>query len=118
VFFRPGGLPVGTFYKAWATACEAANVASRIFHDLRRTAARDIVRRRVLERVAMKRTGRETRDVFDRYNISDEQDDLPAAELLAGRLDFTVTIAGNESKTTTARTTDRKYALRLIKSGS
>ena len=99
VFFRPGGRPVGTFYKAWATACEAANVAGRIFHDLRRTAARDMVRRGVPERVAMKRTGLETRDVFDRYDICDEQDDLHAAELLAGRLDVAVTIAGNESRT-------------------
>ena len=43
VFFRPKGRPVATFYKAWQTACEAANVAGRIFHDLRRTAARDMV---------------------------------------------------------------------------
>jgi hypothetical protein len=69
VFFRPGGLPVDTFYKAWATACEAANVAGRIFHDLRRMAARDMVRSGTPERVAMTVTGHETRDVFERYNI-------------------------------------------------
>jgi integrase len=118
VFFRPKGRPVETFYKAWATACEAANVAGRIFHDLRRTAARDMVRRGVPERVAMKRTGHETRDVFDRYNICDEQDDQHAAELLAGRLDVSVAVAAGESKSTTASTTGRKPALRLIKAGS
>jgi integrase len=74
VFFRPGGRPVGTFYKAWATACEAANVAGRIFHDLRRTAARDMVRSGTPERVAMTVTGHETRDVFERYNIVSDQD--------------------------------------------
>jgi integrase len=118
VFFRPKGRPVETFYKAWATACEAANVAGRIFHDLRRTAARDMVRRGVPERVAMKRTGHETRDVFDRYNICDEQDDQHAAELLAGRLDVAVAVAAGESKSTMASTTGQKPALRLIKAGS
>lgn len=54
----------------------------------------------------MKRTGHETRDmfdVFDRYNVCDEQDDLHAAELLAGRLDVASAIAGNEPKGTTGR---------------
>jgi integrase len=118
VFFRPGGRPVGTFYKAWATACEAANVAGRIFHDLRRTAARDMVRRGVPERVAMRRTGHETRDVFDRYNICDEQDDRHAAELLSGRLDVAVAIAAGESQSTTTSTTARKSTLRLVKGRS
>src|SRR2546427_1048294 len=43
------------------------------------------LRRGVPERVAMRRTGHQTRDVFDRYNIWDEQDDRRAAELLARR---------------------------------
>ncbi len=40
VFFRPGGRPVGTFYKAWATDRNMANIAGRVFYNLRPTAAR------------------------------------------------------------------------------
>jgi integrase len=115
VFFRPGGLPVSTFRKAWATACETANVAGRIFHDLRRTAARDMVRSGTPERVAMTVTGHETRDVFERYNIVSEQDRRDVAARNAGRLP--VAVAVGETKSTTARTTRQKPALRLIKAG-
>lgn len=118
MFFRPGGRPVGTFDKAWDTACAVANVAGRVFHDLRRTAARDMVRRGIPERVAMRRTGHETRDGFDRYAICSEEDDRHAAEMLSGRLDVAVAIAGGDAKSTTTRTTARKSALRLIKGGS
>ena len=57
------------------------------------------------------------RDVFDRYNICDEQDDRHVAVLLSRRLDMAVATAGGESKSTMARTRPES-ALRLVKGRS
>ncbi len=93
--FHRDGEPVGDFRKAWATACVEAGlyrivvtdtkgaekkVPDRLFHDLRRTAARNMVRAGVPERVAMEITGHRTRSMFDRYNIVSEDDLRVAAQ--------------------------------------
>lgn len=72
VFHREGE-PVGDFRKAWATACKEANVPHRMFHDLRRTASRNMIAAGVPQAVAMKITGHRTDSMFRRYAIVNEE---------------------------------------------
>jgi integrase len=59
------------FSKSWATACKAAGCPGRLFHDLRRSAVRDMVRSGVSRTVAKTISGHVTDSVFARYDITD-----------------------------------------------
>lgn len=86
VFFRSNGRPVKSFKAAWAKATEAAGVGDRIFHDLRRTAVRNLIDAGVPEHTAQTITGHLTRDVFDRYDIRNDEDRKKAIGKLADYL--------------------------------
>jgi integrase len=90
VFFRQG-VQIKTFNGAWATACVNAGLfemiggnkkPNRLFHDLRRSGVRNLIRATVPERVAMAISGHKTRSIFDRYNIVSERDLHDAARKL------------------------------------
>lgn len=98
--FHRNGEPIRYFRRSWISACIAAGlgrevraadvkdakgkvvkkgraleqVAFRIPHDYRRSAARNLSRAGVPERVIMQLCGWKTRSVFDRYRIVAERD--------------------------------------------
>jgi integrase len=98
--FHRGGHPINEFRKSWDSAAIAAQLGTmvgqkcgnegaekrcakcrcrrkyvgRIFHDLRRSAARNLIRAGVTQAVAMKITGHTTTSMFTRYNITNEDD--------------------------------------------
>jgi len=84
LFTRPNGMRVRDFRDAWDKARIAAGVPALLFHDLRRTAARNFRRAGIAEGVIMKIGGWKTRSVFERYAIvshSDIEDALQKLEM-------------------------------------
>ncbi len=74
VFTRSNGRPVCDFRVTWKNACTHAGVPDLLFHDLRRTGARNLRRAGVAEGIIMKIGGWRTRSVFERYAIVSRSD--------------------------------------------
>jgi integrase len=84
--FAHGGHRITEFRKAWASACDRAGVKGLLFHDLRRSAVRNMRLAGIPENVAMQITGHKTRSIFDRYSIVGGQEIQDAAAKLEKRL--------------------------------
>ena len=69
--------------KVWRGACQRAGCPSKLKHDLRRAAVRDMVNAGIPERVVMQITGHKTRSMLDRYHIVTPFDLQDAARKIA-----------------------------------
>lgn len=111
VFFSPDGKQLGEFRKTWKTACMAAGCEGLLFHDLRRSAIRNMRLSGVEESVAMKISGHRTRAVFDRYDIIGPKDIREAAGKMERRLSESLgTIAGTMAKPKAIPAADSAFA--------
>ena len=82
--FHRDGRPLDEFRKAWAKACRQAGLDQRVFHSLRRSAARNMSLQGIPEKVIMSIMGHKTRVMFDRYNIVTESDQRAYGRRLFG----------------------------------
>ncbi len=95
--FTNNGAPIASFIKAWRKACvkaaipvikngvsivshfDGAKYEGLVFHALRRSAIRNMIRAGVDRVVAKRISGHATDEVFERYNIVDDADLQDAA---------------------------------------
>lgn len=80
VFTRPDGSPVVNFDRQWKRITKGAGLPNLIFHDLRRSAIRNMVNAGISEKVAMQISGHRSRKIFDRYHIVPKRDLQEAAK--------------------------------------
>jgi integrase len=80
--FTRSNKPIRDFRKSWKNLCTAAGVPALLFHDLRRTAARNLRAVGVPEEIIMRIAGWKTSSVFKRYAIVDKTDVRAALQQL------------------------------------
>jgi integrase len=74
------GRPVGAQLAGWREACDHAGLPGLLFHDLRRSAVRNMKRAGNPDKAVMEISGHKTRSIFDRYDIVSDADIASVAE--------------------------------------
>ena len=70
--------PLGAHLKGWKEACVRAKLPGLKFHDLRRSAGRNMERAGIPRNIAMSITGHRTESVYRRYDIVSDRDYIGA----------------------------------------
>lgn len=83
--FHRNGERVRDFRGVWKRCCREAGMGHTLFHDLRRSAVRNLERAGVPRSIAMLLTGHRTESIYRRYAIANE-DDLSRGVRLVARL--------------------------------
>lgn len=69
LFFHHNGKPIVDVRKAWHSACKKAGVPNLLWHDLRRSAVKNMDEAGISRDVARSITGHKTDSIYSRYNI-------------------------------------------------
>lgn len=80
--FHINGCRVWKFGDKWREARKAVGLTEKLFHDFRRTAAKNMTDSGIPESTAMGITGHKNRGMFDRYNIRNDENKAKALETL------------------------------------
>lgn len=76
------GRPIGSHLKGWRRSCKEADLEGLLFHDLRRSAVRNMERAGIPRKIAMAISGHKTEAVYRRYDIVSAADlKLAAAKM-------------------------------------
>lgn len=100
LIFHHKGNTIVDIRKAWKTACKKAGVPGRLFHDLRRSAVKNLDEAGVSRDVAMQISGHKTQAMYSRYNIADVKRVRKALERTQ---EFREAAAAQESKVVSMR---------------
>lgn len=82
IFHRGDDRSIQEFRKSWARACKLAGFPNTLFHDLRRSAIRNLIRSGVPQTICMAISGHKTISTFKRYNICNGEDSAIAMQML------------------------------------
>jgi integrase len=89
--FQKDGERIKSFRKAWASACTRAGVPDLLFHDLRRSAVRNMERAGIPRKMAMAISGHKTEEVYRRYAMVSPRDIRDAAAKMERFFQETIT---------------------------